>query len=461
METLKLPVSNFTWLTKKEVRRMSSEDILSLPAQADIGYAFEVDMRYPNHLHKVIIYTDNKKLLDYFNDNFFIILQQHDQFPLAPYTGNLTFDDLSPFNKRLLQQQCPSDFANRRYKSTKLLSTFYHRKKYVVHLENLQYYLKKGLRLTKVHRAIKFQQKPILKKFIEKVTNLRSKAKNDFELRLFKLFANSTFGKFIENVRNYIEVQLCSSEESFRRVCLGQHVKNFYIINKNLVSVMKKPRELKMNKPLAVGFAILELSKLFMYRSFYDVFVPHFGTKNISLCFSDTDSFLFQVKTNNLLNDMKKLEHLFDFSKYPKNHVLYSRSKANHLFYFKDELCGKAAITHFIGLRPKCYSMKIKNYDDNDTKTKKVCKGIKRVAIKNRLSFADYQKCLDSQCIIYKSFRNLGSKNHRISTKFVRKIALSAIDTKRYILNCGKHTLALGNCKIKKCTIAGTCYICQ
>ena len=189
--------------------------------------------------------------------------------------------------------------------------------------------------------------------------------------------------------------------------------------------------------------------------------MPHFRAENISLCFSDTDSFLLQVNTNNLLTDLKNLRHLFDFSKYPQDHVLYDKSRANHLFYFKDELCGKAAITHFIGLRPKCYSMQIKNINNKETKTKKVCKGIKRTAIKNQLSFADYQKCLNSQCVIYKSFRNLGSKNHRISTKFVRKIALSAIDTKRYTLNCGKHTLALGNCTIKKCQIAGTCHICQ
>lgn len=110
----------------------------------------------------------------------FHLLQQHDQFPLAPYTGDLTFDDLSPFNKRLLQQSFPRDFANRRYRSKKLLSTFYPRKKYVVHLENLQYYLKKGLILTKIHRAVAFNQKPFLKKFIEKVTDLRSKAKKQF-----------------------------------------------------------------------------------------------------------------------------------------------------------------------------------------------------------------------------------------------------------------------------------------
>ena len=53
METLKLPVSNFVWLTKKEVQHMTAKNIIRLSAQDDIGYAFEVDLQYPNHLHKV------------------------------------------------------------------------------------------------------------------------------------------------------------------------------------------------------------------------------------------------------------------------------------------------------------------------------------------------------------------------------------------------------------------------
>ena len=54
METLKLPVSDFAWLSKKEIRQLTSEDIINLPPQSDIGFAFEVDLQYPNYLHKVI-----------------------------------------------------------------------------------------------------------------------------------------------------------------------------------------------------------------------------------------------------------------------------------------------------------------------------------------------------------------------------------------------------------------------
>ena len=254
---------------------------------------------------------------------------------------------------------------------------------------------------------------------------------------------------------------LCSDEKSLRRATLGQHVNSIQIINENLVAVNKKPASIQLKKPLAVGFSILELSKLFMYRSYYDLIQNHFGEKNVSLCFSDTDSFLLRVKCDNLQKEMKKLQHIFDFSKYPKDHPLFDNSKANQLFYFKDELKGRAAITHFIGLRPKCYSMKIANFSSkNKTEEKKICKGLKKSSIQKQLTYADYRKCLKQAAVIYKAYKNLRSKNHRISTCFQRKIALSAMDSKRYVLNCGYHSLSLGNCYITKNRIP-KCQICK
>ena len=110
-----------------------------------------------------------------------------------------------------------------------------------------------------------------------------------------------------------------------------------------------------------------------MFRS-YDQFRQQFGAKKLKLCFSDTDSFLFQVKCGNLIDKLKEMEHMFDFSKYNKNHVLYNNSRANHLFYFKDELKGQSAITDFIGLRPKCYAMKRKNLNSKKEAQKKFAK---------------------------------------------------------------------------------------
>ena len=101
------------------------------------------------------------------------------------------------------------------------------------------------------------------------------------------------------------------------------------------MAVNKKLAIIELKKPLAVGFPILELSKLFMYRSYYDTIQQHFGEENVSLCFSDTDSFLLKVRCNNLEREMKKLEHMFDFSKYPQQHPLFDDGKANQLFLFQ------------------------------------------------------------------------------------------------------------------------------
>ena len=435
METFKLPVGNFRWVDEKELKKWTAKDILRLPSQDETGYAFECDLVYPKKYHK-----------------------RDDQFPLAPYNDTLSFKHLSRFNRRLLKKHNLRDYKQKRYSSKKLLATFYKRKKYVVLLDNLKYYLQRGMKLVKVRRAVKFEQKDFLKNFITKITQMRSTAKNDFELRLFKLFANSTFGKFIENARNYMEILLCHDEKTLRKHCLGQHISNFKIINENLVAIMKKPSVIELKKPLAVGFAILELSKLFMYKA-YVKFKRYFGSKNLRLCFSDTDSFLFQVKCSNLIDKLDSMKHMFDFSKYDKAHPLYDNSRANHLFYFKDEMKGQASITKFIGLRPKCYGLKIKNLKNNSMQEKKICKGLKRTSIKNHLTFDDYENCLNNTCQIYKSFNHLKSKNHQIFTSFQRKIALSAMDTKRYILSCGKCTRALGNVHIEedennhKCTM--------
>ena len=133
METFKLPVGNFEWVPKENLKSCTARDILKLPTQGNIGYAFEVDLKYPKKYHA-----------------------RDDQFPLAPYNGKLSYKDLSPYNRSLLKKHYPRDYNMRRYAAKKLLATFHKRRRYVVLLDNLQYYLKRGLKLVRVRRAIKF-----------------------------------------------------------------------------------------------------------------------------------------------------------------------------------------------------------------------------------------------------------------------------------------------------------------
>ena len=55
METLKLPVSNFKWIPKKDLQKMTSTSIQNIKPQGSVGYAFEVDLQYPDSLHEVTV----------------------------------------------------------------------------------------------------------------------------------------------------------------------------------------------------------------------------------------------------------------------------------------------------------------------------------------------------------------------------------------------------------------------
>ena len=89
-----------------------------------------------------------------------------------------------------------------------------------------------------------------------------------------------------------------------------------------------------MDKPIYLGFAVLELSKLHMYETYYDKLQPYFGQEKIQLHYIDTDAFALSVNTKDIIRDLKKLEDIFDFSNLDKNHELFrnKNKKTNRLF---------------------------------------------------------------------------------------------------------------------------------
>ena len=418
-----LPYNNFEWVSpdvfkKINWKKISTEDYS--------GYVLEVDLLYPPEL-----------------------FEKHSDFPLAPENIEINYNHLSPYSQKALR-----DLDNKKvYKDRKLVGTFHTRHNYVIHFKNLKLYLELGMKLVKIHKCIKFHQKDFIAPFIEKCTKFRQLAKTKFEQDQFKKVANCVYGKTIQNQRNHVIVKLHTNIKSYRRSVSDSSFKFFTIIGENLVQTTHSQQEIKHDKPIYAGFSILELSKHFMFDFFYNKLCKDLPCR-LELGMSDTDSLLFKVSNAKLFR--RHVHKFMDYSNYPSNHPFFSMKNKSKLGFFKDELAGKYLCTEFIGLKSKCYGMNLKDLTLPRTFTnKKVCKGLGRLAIKNRLQFEHYKQCLLKNIPKRLDFHVISSRKHKITTKRVNKKALTHFDSKRYIFSCGIHSEPYGSnllkYKCKKC----------
>ena len=175
-----------------------------------------------------------------------------------------------------------------------------------------------------------------------------------------------------------------------------------------------------------------------MYEFYYIVLQPKFGEDNIEILYTDTDSFILKLKTLNLTKALKKLKHYFDFSNYPKDHVLYDTSNTKVPGKFKDELGGEEMI-EFVALRSKMYSYRTR------TSEEKKLKGISKNVIKKEICFDDYLIALYDGKVYNHNMRTLGSDKHNMYLKETNKTSLSPYDDKRWIDKDKIHTLPHGS----------------
>ena len=188
-----------------------------------------------------------------------------------------------------------------------------------------------------------------------------------------------------------------------------------------------KRMKLKMNKPIYLGLSILDISKILMYKFWYDYMKPKYG-KDVKLCYMATDSFVMNIKTNYFYKDIANdVEKRFDTSNYEVNRPLPTGKNRKVTGLMKDELGGKI-ITEFVILRPKTYS-----YLTDDGKKDKKAKGTKKCIIKRMIKFNDYKNCLLKDEVILKSQQRFISKKHDVYTENINKIALSINDDKRIV----------------------------
>ena len=210
-----------------------------------------------------------------------------------------------------------------------------------------------------------------MKPCIDFNTQLRTLATNDFEKDFFKLMNNMVFGKTVENIRKHRNIKLITNRETYLKTVMKPNFKSGVLFGENLMGCEMGKIKVVMNEPIYLGQAILDLSKIIMYEFHYDYMKQKYNNDKLQLCYMDTDSLVYHIKTEDFYSDIADdVPTRFDPSSYCPNHPLPVGLNKKIIGLMKDEL-GGAIMTEFITLRQKIYS-----YRKLDGSKDKKCKGI-------------------------------------------------------------------------------------
>ena len=401
-----LPYGDYKWTFE------SLNTITSTPDDSDVGYILEVDLVYPDDLH-----------------------DEHNDFPLAPHKMTIQPDMLSGTAKEILERT-----QHKLIPTSKLVSTFLPRNRYVIHYRTLKYYLSKGLHVTRVHRIISFKQSKWMKPYIEFCISKRKEATSPFESALYKLFVNSNYGKLMEDKRKRVKVDLVLNNSMAERRVRNHLCKSMKIIDDDKILFQMLPDRVVLDKPIIVGFTVLELAKLHVYKLYYDR-LKAFYKSRMSLIYSDTDSLLVEVKSNSLNDEMKSFSDIMDYSDLPKENPLSSDHNKKRIGCLKDEMAGEV-IEEVVALRPKLYAVKTKQ------NVHKKAKGIQKCVLEKKLTFEDYKDSLFNTSIKKTITQRIGSEGHELFQFVQEKVSISPFEDKRYLTD-SVNSLAYGHYKIK------------
>ena len=341
-----LPTHGLEWMVQDELNNWKNHSCI-----------LEVDLEYPKELHDL-----------------------HNDYPLAP--------ELMEVNK-----------------IEKLIPNLNNKTNYIIHHEPLKLYEKLGLRITKIHRGIKFVESNWLEPYI---------------------------------------IHLVTNEKQTSKFISKPNYQHRTIFCDNLAAIHMKKTHLVFNKPVYLGMCIVDLSKTLMYDFHYNYIKPKYGEK-AKLLFTDTHSLMYEIETDDFYKDISPdVRDKFDTSNYPKDHPSGIETGANKkaIGMLKDEAGGRI-ISEFVGLRVKLYSFKILKTAAEIFEEKK-CKGTKKAVVKKHITFDDYKRCLFNNVNQMRSMNVLRSRNHEIFAETVNKVALSYNDDKKIICKDGIHTYSYG-----------------
>ena len=440
-----LPVSNYRWLSHEEISKINW--LNQSPTQST-GYLVECNLHVPSHLHS------------YF-----------DQFPLAPEHFNPTFGQMSPFSQSsfcAVYGRSADRLDWNKGMGSKLCGTMYDKTYYATHYLNLKYYLEKGLVLLKVHRVLAFEQEPFLRDYVADATYERANAKSKAQKNQKKVELNSLYGKSVEIGESHRIAKFVISPRLLNRYASDSRFDSFIVLGESCVIFYSKLKRLELKKPTLIGFCVLEKSKLFMYRHYYDRILPALNGNPCNIVFSDTDSFLIHCQNMSKLDFMRKMAPWSDYSNLPKSHPLHSDLNASIPGFFKDESDG-SDILEVIATRSKQYIIRLRQTPYFIPGSKAIgtisppsakSKGLPK-AFSKHLKMGDFLKCFEGdggQVHMVTSY-GLQSHDYVMTLQEKKSLAICSYDNKAYLLRCKKHSVSYGNIYIK--LYQDKCFVCE
>ena len=186
------------------------------------------------------------------------------------------------------------------------------------------------------------------------------------------MLINCVYGKSMENIRKRINIKLINDSKMYLKCVSKPNFISQKLFDKNFIAVHQIKAVLTLNKPIYLGFCILELSKLLMYKFHYDYICNNFDAR---LLFTDTESLVYEINSDKVYERCFKDKNLFDFSGYQKISNYYDISNKKVLEKVKDEFNG-VKIVEFIGLKSKMYSL-IRSDDKEVDKAKGINKKLR------------------------------------------------------------------------------------
>ncbi len=414
-----MPHSGFEWCDDKfTVDELNANPNLLTPDDIYTGYTLEVDLQVPRD-------PEIRKKLKY--------------YPMAPENKSVKYSDLSDFQKKCISEKDHCTVP-------KLISDMTDKFQYVVHAQNLKYYLQFGYKITKIHRIVTYKQSDFIKPYIELNTKLRTASKFESDKAIYKLLGNSLFGKTMEDVSKRTDCKIIVGSKSQKKINADSRFERSISINDDVSVVQLKQKEIFFDKPIYIGQAILDLSKLHMYKFYYDEMMNKYGPQRVSLCYTDTDSLVLDIKTDDVYADMKDNINLYDTSDFPKDNIYNIPQKNKKVpLLFKDEMNGRV-LKSLVANSAKMYSLE---YDETLSEIlnyshKHKAKGISSTYTKKHLRHEDYLKCVLGENIPHAEFYKISSEKHQLKSEKVTKKSLDRNDSKRYICEDGIDTLPFG-----------------